>query len=503
MLTCFAPHQSLQPSQTPLHALFRHAAERPNAVALIAGEEVWSYHRLANEVTCLAAGLRRAGIAPGDRIVMSVRTSPVYAVFVFAAMMTGAILVPLKIEFTAHELNDFLAWLRPELYIHDTDLQALVEQLDVQQVRTFDAGDQGPGSWRHLLAFASRSDAVLPADIDSTFLLLATSGTTGMPKLVAYNQRVVSHVIGALQDWSIGMDACVIGSTPVAHVSGSLVLLATMVHGAQEVMISRFDAEGVLDSIERHGGTALFVAPFICMPLVEAQRRRPRNTGSLRVCGIGGDACRPQIAETFETTFNLTLGNTYGLTECIGSTVFGEHCRTLRGVPGRTRLLDSTGAEVPPGTVGELHLSGPNLSLGYWTGPGDIVSHTREGWFASGDLMVQEANGDYRFIGRCKDQIVSRTDKISPIEVENHLVQHPDVADAAVAGLPDEEAGQRVVALVKWKAGTTGTADVLDWLRGRLAPFKLPTQIVVTEAIPRNALGKVDRVAVTRIVESA
>ncbi|KAF1022708.1 MAG: Long-chain-fatty-acid--CoA ligase [Pseudomonas sp.] len=496
MTTCFAP------SQTPLHALFRHAAGRPNAVALIAGDETWSYHRLANEVACLSAGLRRAGIGPGDRIMLSVRTSPVYAVFLFAGMMTGAIVVPLKIEFTARELNDFLAWVQPALYIHEPDLQAQVAQLDLAHTRTFDTGDQGPGSWRHLLGYALRAQAVLPQDIDSTCLLLATSGTTGRPKLVAYNQRSMAHVVGSLQSWAIGTEACVIGSTPVAHVSGTFVLLTAMVHGSREVMIPRFDIDGVLDAVEQHGGTALFVAPFICMPLVEAQRKRPRDVSSLQVCGVGGDACRPQIAETFESTFNVTLGNTYGLTECIGSTLFGEHCRTLRGAPGRTRLVDDTGAEVVPGTVGELYLSGPNLSLGYWTGPGDIISHTREGWFASGDLMVQEANGDYRFIGRCKDQIVCNTDKISPVEVENQLVLHPAVADAAVVGVADEEAGQRVVALVKLKTDVAPD-ELQQWLADRLAPFKRPRQIVQVEAITRNALGKIDRVAATQVAASA
>ncbi|MDY7536287.1 class I adenylate-forming enzyme family protein [Pseudomonas sp. Bout1] len=400
MLTCFAAAQTLSPSETPLQALFRHAAERPNAVALIADGDVWSYHRLASEVACLSTGLRRAGIVPGERIVLSVRTSPVYAVFLFAAMITSAIVVPLKIEFKAHELNEFLGWLRPALFIHEMELQQVVSLLKTTHIRTFDASDRGPRSWRHLQGYASRTEVSLPVDIDSTFLLLATSGTTGMPKLVAYNQRVVSHVIGALTAWPLGPEASVIGCTSVAYVSGTLLMLASMIHGCQEVLISHFDADTVLDAVEQHSGTTLFVAPFTCMPLVQAQRKRPRDISSLRTCGVGGNTCLRQVAEAFENTFNLPLGNTYGLTECIGSTVFGEDFGALRGVSGRTRLVDATGEDVAQGTVGELHLRGPNLSLGYWTGPGDIISHTRNGWFATGDLMQQDANGDYRFVGR-------------------------------------------------------------------------------------------------------
>lgn len=487
------------PSQTPLQALFQHASERPNAIALIADGDVWSYHRLASEVVRLSNGLKRAGIEPGDRIVMLVRTSPLYAVFLFAAMMSGAILVPLKTEFTARELDEFLRWLRPTLFVHEADLQPVVAQMaaDVlERTRTVTSA-----GWHALLGEGSRHTAQVPVDIDSTCLLLATSGTTGMPKLVAYNQRVISHVAGALSAWELDSHSCTLGSTPVAHVSGSFVLMATIIRGCQEVMFSRFDADKLLDAIEQERGTMLFVAPFICQPLVDAQRKRPRDLSSMRVCGVGGDACRPVVAETFQNTFGWRLNNTYGLTECLGSMAFGSAWDTLTAIPGRARLVDADGVEVAQGEVGELQMCGANLSLGYWTGPGDIISHSRGGWFASGDLMVQLPNGEYRFVGRCKDQIVSFTDKISPVEVENQLILHPAVADAAVAGAPDYEAGQRVVALVKLTADAPGTSaqELLAWLRVRLAPFKLPRQIVLTEAIPRNALGKVNRNEVVRI----
>lgn len=504
MLTCFDTAEPLSSTPTPLQALFRHAAERPNAVALIAEGDVWSYHRLATEALRLSNGLKHAGIKPGDRIVMLVRSSPVYAVFLFGAMLAGAIVVPLKPEFTAYELNEFLGWLRPEVFIHDADLQPVISQMNplaFGRTRTFVSADAGAHSWRQLLGEGHREHVRVPLDIDSTCLLLATSGTTGMPKLVAYNQRAISHVIGALGGWAIEADSCAIGITSVAHISGSLMLLATVITGCREVMLSRFDADKVLDVIEQERGTLLFVAPFICTPLVEAQRRRRRDISSLRICGIGGDACRPPIAETFQREFDLPLNNAYGLTECMGSMVFGTSWDTLHPIPDRARLVDADGIEVTPGHIGELHLRGPNLSLGYWTGPGDIISHSRDGWFASGDLMVQQANGDYRFVGRCKDVIICDGLNISPIEVENQLILHPDVADAAVAGAADDEAGQRVVALVKLAThAATSPQAILDWLGTRLAPFKLPQQIVLVEAVPRNALGKVDRQAVLSLV---
>jgi acyl-CoA synthetase (AMP-forming)/AMP-acid ligase II len=497
------------PSEAPLQALYRHAAVRPDAIALIAGDDIWTYHRLATDVARLSHGLRRAGILPGDRIAMVVRTSPMYAVFLFAAMMSGAIVVPLKTEFQAIELTELLRVQRPAFFIHEADLQDVVLQIDpavLKHTKTYVADDHSAHSWRHLLDDASREAAVIPTDIDVTCLLLATSGTTGRPKLVAYNQRAIAHMAGAAKSWVLNQDACVIGSTPVAHVSGTFVMLVAMISGCREVLLSRFDADAVLDLIEQHGGTTLFVAPFICMPLVDAQRKRPRDIRSLQVCGVGGDACRPHVAEAFETTFNVQLENTYGLTECVGSTAFGYDSRTIRGVPGRTRLAGTNGAPVALGQVGELQMRGPNLSLGYWTGPGDIVSHTHDGWFPTGDLMIENADCDYHFVGRCKDLIVRNASNISPVEVENAIIEHEAVADAAVAGAPDDESGQRVVALVKLARHTMPAAasadEILQWTKSRIAAFKVPEQIVIVDVIPRNALGKIDRNEVARIAMS-
>nr|WP_023842683.1 class I adenylate-forming enzyme family protein [Burkholderia sp. M701]BAO19141.1 putative AMP-binding enzyme [Burkholderia sp. M701] len=498
------------PSAMPLEALYRHASERPDAIALISGDDVWSYQRLADGVAQLSSGLRHAGIQPGDRILAVARTSPLHAVFMFAAMMTGAILVPVRAEFKAGELDDFLRVVRPAFFIYEPDLQDVVSQINparLEHVQTFLTDDDGARSWRHLLVDAHRQGVALPEDIDSVFLLLATSGTTGKPKLVAYSQRVISHMLGAARPWVVaGYDSCLIGSTQVAHVSGTITMMAALVNGCKEILLSRFDADMVLDAIEQYRGTTMFVAPFLCMPLIHAQRKRARDVRSLLVCSVGGDACRPQIAEEFETTFNVQLHNAYGLTECIGSAFVRPGWRTIRAVPGRARLVDTNGDVVPAGEVGELQTRGPNLSLGYWTGPGDIASHTRDGWFPTGDLVVQDAEGNYQFVGRSKDLIVYNANKIAPAEVENELIKHAAVADAAVAGAHDDKSGQRVVALIKLtdegQSANVEAGAILSWMESRMAAFKVPELLVFVDAIPRNALGKIDRIAVARIATS-
>ncbi|CAB3756219.1 class I adenylate-forming enzyme family protein [Paraburkholderia solisilvae] len=497
----------LQPSETPLKALYRHAYEQPDATALIAGDDVWTYGRLANDVARLSGGLKRAEVLPGDRIVLVVRTAPLYAVFMYAAMITGAIVVPLKTEFKAIELNELLRMQRPAVFVYEADLQDVVSEIDPELLRdtqSFLADDIGMRSWRCLLDDESAKDVALPVDIDSVFLLLATSGTTGKPKLVAYNQRVMSYVVGARASWNITRDTCMVGNTPVAHASGTIGMLAALIAGCREVLLKRFDADAVLDVIEAHGATMVFLTPFLCLLLIEAQRNRPRDVRSLRLCVVAGDACRPQVATAFESTFGIQLRNIFGMTECSGSTTFGYDHRLIRGVPGRTRLVGTDGLPVAPGEVGEMQLRGPNLSLGYWTGPGVVVNNTQDGWFSSGDLMEESVDGDYRFVGRRKDLIVHNASNISPVEVETELIQHEAVEDAAVAGAPDDVSGQRVVALVKLTSAATSdisaAGKVLEWIKSRIAAFKVPERIVIVDVIPRNALGKVDRNEVTRIV---
>jgi acyl-CoA synthetase (AMP-forming)/AMP-acid ligase II len=498
------------PSETPLKALFRRARETPDATALIAGGDVWTYERLAIDVARLSNGLRRAGIVPGSRLTLMVRTSPIYAVFLFAAMMTGAVVAPLKAEFTANELTELLHLQQPALLVYEAELQDVVLQVDpavISYAKTFLADDSGVRSWRRQMSDATIESAVLPTDIEAICLLLATSGTTGKPKLVAYNQRALSHMVGAADSWAVDHGSCIIGIGSIAHISGTFGMLIAMVHGCREVLLRKFDADTVLDAIERHGGSTMFVAPFICLPLIEAQRARPRDVRSLRVCGVGGDACAPHVAKAFESAFDIPLQNYYGLTECVGSTILGSNSQAIRGVTGRTRLVRTDGVIAARGDVGELQARGPNLSAGYWTASDGVTSHTHDGWFSTGDLMVEHAHLDYRFVGRCKDLIVRNALNISPVEVESELVRHDAVVDAAVAGIPDELAGQTVVALVTL-AGNPASAGcspdaILEWIKSRIAPFKVPQRIVIVDFIPRNAFGKVDRNEVLQIAMSA
>jgi acyl-CoA synthetase (AMP-forming)/AMP-acid ligase II len=237
--------------------------------------------------------------------------------------------------------------------------------------------------------------------------------------------------------------------------------------------------------------------PFMFATLFEAQRARPRRVDSLRLCLTGGDVCPLWLQESFPSRFGTPLRSIWSATETLCSLTYslqpGPVHRIVTGA--QLRLIDDRGAPVPRGHVGELILRGPNVTIGYWTGPGRIDGVGKDGWYHTGDLMRQDEKGDLWFVSRKKDLIIRGGSNISPIEVERVLMAHPAVCDAAVIGIPDVILGQRVVGLVKLadNSGKSILDDILANAKARLADYKVPEWLEVVNEIPKNALGKIDR----------
>jgi acyl-coenzyme A synthetase/AMP-(fatty) acid ligase len=216
---------------------------------------------------------------------------------------------------------------------------------------------------------------------------------------------------------------------------------------------------------------------------------------SLRSCIAAGDVCPDAVQRDFPVTFGLPLHTAWASTEGLG-------CLLSAGRPGRNRtapgvevkLVDTRGNPVPAGAPGEALMQGPNVALGYWEGPSQLRRFP-DGWYPTGDMMRQEQDGSYSFVSRLKDLIIRGGSNISPVEVEQVLLTHPDVAEAGVVGVPDAVLGQRVAALLRLRAGVPDSrlADIVPEIAYALADYKLPEIVKAVESLPRNALGKVER----------
>lgn len=496
---------------TPLHALHRQAETRPASTAFRLDEDIWSYARFGSEVDRLTRGLIGRGLKKGDRVALHLANGPELALAYFACFRIGAIAAPLNNRIKQAELDMLLQRLRPTLYIGQTDLYAHVARLDSAILPTnarfiVDEGcrDLRTQPWTRLFSDVIGGPLRLEGDEQAPALLLATSGTTGQSKFVTHTLATLGEI--AKRAGHLGLESRDVAAlaAPMVHASGCYVLLGAIQCGAPLVMLRQFDPQAVLDAIERHRCSHLHGAPYTYAALLELQKMQPRRVDSLRVCVSSGDVCPAWLQAQFLEHFGVPLRSVWAATEATGSLAYGRKPGPVHPVvPGAEyRLIDDQGKDVRRGEVGELLLRGPNVTIGYWTGPGRIEGLGESGWYETGDLMCQEPGGDLFYVSRKKDLIVRGGSNIAPIEVERVLIAHPAVREAGVVGVPDRILGQRIVGFVKLTqgAGSVTAEEILEDVAPQLADYKLPESLRIVEMIPRNSLGKIDRRALLAMV---
>ncbi|SHH81326.1 class I adenylate-forming enzyme family protein [Bradyrhizobium erythrophlei] len=491
---------------TPMDALLRQSETRPQSTAFVFGEQVWTYKRLAIEAERLARGLAKRGIGPGDRVVLHMMNRPEMIIAYYACFKLGAIAAPLRTAFKFAELAPLLQRLKPAIYIGEIGLYENVAPVDASILPrnkrfivngTFE--DHGVQPWEGLFDEASNGSLRFPAASYKPAVLINTSGTTGQPKFVVHTPATLSESVDLIVGhWGFSDDDVMLLPLPMAHMSGLICLLSFVQFGAPFVLLEGFDADAVLDTIERHGCTWCIGFPAQYAALLESQRAQPRNLGSLRICLTGADVCPIDLQDQVTSTFGVHLRNFWAATEAVGSLTFGLQrgpvVRIQKGA--RIRLVDENGADVADGEPGELLIRGANVFEGYWNDPRATEECLKAGWYHTGDLMRRGENDELWFVSRKKDIIIRGGTNISPPEVEQALVaSHSAVEQAAVVGIPDAVFGQRVFGFVKLADGTKDTvlSEILSEAARRLASYKVPERLLIIEEMPRNALSKVDR----------
>jgi long-chain acyl-CoA synthetase len=489
---------------TPAGALMHQAQTRPKSAAFVFHKEVWTYERLAVEAESLARGMAVRGVGPGDRVALHMMNRPEMIVAYYACFQLGAIVAPLRTAFKFAELAPILQRLKPALYIGEMSIFDNVAPVDAWILApnkrfvvngTFE--DHGVQPWEALFdATGNESLAVSPATYKPA-VLITTSGTTGQPKFVVHTPATLSESTDLLiRNWGLSDDDIMIEPLPLAHMSGLITLLSFIQFGAPFVLLESFDADIVLDTIERHRCTWCVGFPAQFAAMLGCQLARPRNLKSLRICLTGADVCPIDLQQRVTATFGAPLYNVWGATEVVGSLTFGLQpgpvVRITKGA--RIRLVDENGTDVADGEVGELLIRGANVFDGYWNDPRATEESLKGGWYHTGDLMRRGEGDELWFVSRKKDIIIRGGTNISPVEVEQALVaSHLAVKEAAVVGIPDAVLGQRVFSFVTLAARTTVVSEILANVATRLASYKIPEGLEILDELPRNALSKVDR----------
>jgi long-chain acyl-CoA synthetase len=493
---------------TPANALMHQVQTRPDATAFIFHDDVWTYGRLAAEADRLACGLSARGVSPGDRVALHMVNRPEMLVAYYACFRLGAIAAPLRTAFKFAELAPLLQRLKPALYIGEIELYGNVAPVDAailapnkRFVVNGSFEDHGVQPWEALFDGSTEGNLLVPPASYKPAVLINTSGTTGQPKFVVHTPATLAATVELMiENWGLSDDDVIVHPLPMAHVSGLVCFLNYIQFGIPFVLLESFDADAVLDVIERFRCTWYVGFPSQYAALLERQQIRPRNLSSLRVCITGADACPIELQKRVTAAFGAPLYNFWGATEVLGSVTYGlQPGPVVRIVKGaRVRLIDDDGNDVRDGEVGELLVRGENVFDGYWNDPEATANSLKAGWYHTGDLMRRGEGDELWFVSRKKDIIIRGGTNISPVEVEEALVAcHPAVEQAAVVGVPDIVLGQRVYGFVKLAPGTGDTivSEILGRAATQLAAYKVPEDLGILDEIPRNALSKVDRKA--------
>ncbi|MFM6985694.1 MAG: class I adenylate-forming enzyme family protein [Hydrogenophaga sp.] len=459
---------------------------------------------LAVRVRGCAAALALHGVQAGDRVAWLGLNHPGTLVLLFALARLRAVLVPLNHRLAAAEWQAVLADCKPCLLVHDVPLAEAARALG--EAATLPALD-----WSGL----ERSNAAdAPAAHDTPqapLLLVYTSGTTGRPKAAVHTQaNLLANMAMAAAVQGITAADRVLTVLPLFHVGGLCIqTLPALSVGAHVHLFTRFDAGATLRSIARDRHTLTLQVPATLQALTQHADWRHTDLSRLRAVWAGSSLLPPAPLQAFMAR-GVPVCNVYGSTETgpFSIALPPAHAADHLGscgwpAPGvQVRLLDEQGAEVPAGQVGEVAVRGPNVADRYWP---DQPVLDADGFFRSGDLAQQAADGSFTVVGRAKDMIISGGENIYPAEIEHLIAQHPLVAECSVVGQPDARWGEAAVAVVVLHgpaAGDEWVTPLQAWLDGRLARYKWPRRWVRVDALPRTALGKVQKAALKALLQA-
>jgi len=499
-------------SRTSHLPLIAHAQRHGGRTAVVDALGSFTYNDLLDASSRVAAGLLSGREAlDEERVAFLVTPGFPWVAVQWSIWRAGGVAVPLPLNSPRSEL---------EYFIDDSKASTLVYDALAEIVMAPIAAARGIRALSCDQLLACEPTELPDIATERRAMILYTSGTTSRPKgVVTTHANITAQIMSLVEAWEWSAEDRIVLCLPLHHVHGIInVVSCALWSGATCEMLSRFDANAVWDRIASGGMTLFMAVPTIYVKLIAAwDNASPERRAALtQACSkmrlmVSGSAALPvSTLERWKEISGHTLLERYGMTE-IGMALSNP----LRGqrVPGsvgkplpsvEVQLVGENGEPVAPGTPGEIEVRGPSVFAEYWGKPGATRNAFREGWFRTGDTAVIE-NGVYRILGRTNlDILKTGGHKVSALEIEEALREHPAVAECAVVGIPDPEWGERVAAAVVLKGG-----DGLDlqsfraWAKDFLAPHKVPSRLLVLDALPRNAMGKTMKPAIATLFQTA
>lgn len=485
----------------------------PEKTAILFEDREISYSTLDARACAVCCWLQSAGIEKGDRVAVMLDNRPEFIELYLACARLGAIFVPINFRLTGRELEYILKNSRPRLFLFGDSFSPVVETL---QLKTFlppvmtasVGGDSSENADFEYFSETARfhgqkpliTRSIGPSDPEEPHVIMYTSGTTGQPKgAVLSHRKTFFNCLNAEIFFKLNVDDILLIILPLFH-SGGLFIQAspTLYKGATMIIHSRFDPAHTYHDIERYKVTKLLGVPTIYRSLLEVDSEKRRGLKGLKISAIGGEKTTPELLLQCRDA-GFPLRQIMGQTETSILLWASEKDLLLKpGTVGKpvfhaeVAVVDKNGHPVAPGVVGEIVVRGSIMMREYWHDPVRTEETIRNGWLHTGDLASVDEDGYFFLADREKEMYISGGENVYTMEVEQVLLEHPHIKEAAVAGVQDEKWGETGHAFLILKEGAELDADaVCAFLHEKLARYKWPRKFTFCEDFPRTFLGKV------------
>ena len=515
MLTPLRP--SLAPyEEYPLFDVLRRTASRiPDKTAVIDGDRTFTFAQLDEQSDRFATAIAGLGVEKGDRVGLFAPNCAEFVTAYFGILKTGAAVAPANSAYRARELTHQMDNSGARVLVsHQVGLPVVeaarpgLPGLD----RVINIGPSAPDTlnFEQLVSDnAPRPPSVAINPKDDLAALPSSSGTTGLPKGVMLTHfNLTSNLEQTInrpnENSAMTEEDILLVHLPLFHSYGMTVLMnAAIAAGATQVHMGRFDMDLFLDLVPRHRVSMLYTVPPVVLGVAQVPGIESHDLSSLRLCLSGAAPLSEELQTRFERLTGVPTVQGYGLTETspVTNMDFVEPDRRRTGSIGPAvsdtdeKIVDPEDAtrELPFGEVGELLIRGPQVMKGYWRNPEATAETIHDGWLYTGDMARMDPEGYVYIVDRKKELIKYKGFQVAPAEMEALLLEHPNVADAAVVGKPDEEAGEIPKAYVVAKSSSLTADDVMTFVAERVAGFKKIREVEFTDEIPKSPSGKILR----------
>jgi acyl-CoA synthetase (AMP-forming)/AMP-acid ligase II len=492
----------------PLHKGLR---ERPRATVLVCGIRRLSFERFVDRVARLAGALLQLGLQPGDRVGMLALNSDRYVEYLYATWWAGGVVNPVNVRWNPKEVAYSLDDCDTRILIVDDHFKAMAGDLKTlsHSLQTLlHAGDgDAPGmlDYETLLAKAHPVHDAMRSGTDLAAVMY-TGGTTGLPKgVMLTHANLCINALSAIAAATRPPEAIGINTAPMFHVGGTTLAIQLMMRLCKQIVLPAFDEVAVLEAIQNEGGNETFLVPTMIKRLIEHPRFAEYDVSRLAMVLYGAAPIDASLlARAMKALPGADFCQVYGMTELapVVTALPAWHHRQpeladkLRsaGRPvhvAEVRIVDNEGQQLPNGTPGEITVRGPIVMAGYWGKPQQTADAVRDGWMHTGDGGYIDDDGYVHVVDRIKDMIVTGGENVYSAEVENVIAQLPQVSMCAVIGIPDDEWGERVHAMIVLRPGQDLAADeVIAFCRERIAVYKCPRSVEFRREMPLSPAGK-------------